>query len=165
MSTNHCGHQKSEKSSPQFRRQQAHVTALQLPYIWYAHSRARSGWDFQSLQWGTVNCRVSTDRHHRSLLEQGRLEVPCLCSRWSGATQKTQKDCIYTCTLTVIIFARVRPTHSWNKDHNYQCHAHTGLSMQYHKNLAWWVVTRWTSQTTELMLQPAPPLFNDMILI
>ena len=45
---------------------------------------------------GTIKCRVSTDRHRRSPLEQGRLKV-------AEAIEEAQKDCIYAHTLTIII--------------------------------------------------------------
>jgi len=49
---------------------------------------------------GTIKCRV-TDRRRRSPLEQGGLEVPCeLIFVTDEATQKAQKGCIYTQTLT-----------------------------------------------------------------
>ena len=52
---------------------------------------------------GTIKCRVSTDRHRRSRLEQGRAWRSLwtdLCHRQSEAIEEAQKDCIYTHTHT-----------------------------------------------------------------
>jgi len=82
MSTSLYGRQKSAKSSPQFRRHPTRMTALQSPYgrvLTTGHVPA----EISKVYWfflrhgGTIKCRMSTDRHCRSLLEQGRLKVAC----------------------------------------------------------------------------------------
>ena len=55
---------------------------------------------------GTIKCRVSTDRHHLSLLEQSGLKVACeliFVADDQKLLKKLKKDCIYTHTLTIII--------------------------------------------------------------
>ena len=70
------------KSSPQFGRQPTCMTALQSPYIrslTIGHVPAEISevcWFFLRCG-GTIKCRLSTDRHRCSPLEQGGLEVPC----------------------------------------------------------------------------------------
>ena len=52
---------------------------------------------------GTIMCRVSTDRHRRSQLEQGgawRSLWTDLRRRQSEAIEEAQKDCVYTHTQT-----------------------------------------------------------------
>ena len=74
----------------------------------YTDNRACSCWDLK-ICWfflrpgGTIKCRVSTDRHRRSRLEQGGAWSSLwtdLCSRQSEAIEEAQKDCIYTHTHT-----------------------------------------------------------------
>ena len=58
---------------------------------------------------GTIKCRVSTDRHRRSLLEQGRLEVPCELIFVADDLKllKKLKKIVSTHTLTIMLFALV----------------------------------------------------------
>ena len=84
MSTSLCRHQKSAKSSPQFGRHAAnmhdcfavtiHKGTLTIGLV--PTEISKICWFFLRHE-GTIKCRVSTDRHCRSLLEQGELELPC----------------------------------------------------------------------------------------
>ena len=75
----------------------------------YTDNRACSCWDLQSLLgffFWDVGCRMSTDRHRLSPLEQGGLEVACeliFVADDQKLLKKLKKDCIYTHTLTIII--------------------------------------------------------------
>ena len=77
-----------------------HVTAEISKVCWFFLRRG-----------GTIKCRVSTDRHCRSPLEQGGLEVPCELIFVADDLKllKKLKKIVssYTHTLTIILFALV----------------------------------------------------------
>ena len=103
-------------------------------------------WDVgvQSVNWQTPSFTVGARRSRSSMQTD-------LYSRRSEAIEEAQKRLYlhtHTSNYYIICLGLLRPTQSWNKDCSYRCsctHAQDYAIPQ----IAWWAVTRRTTQTTE----------------
>ena len=85
------------------------VVAIRKGTLTIGHVPAEVCWFFLR-RGGAIKCRVSTDRHCCLPLEQGGLKVSCeliFVADDPEAIEEAQKDCIYTHTLTIRLFALV----------------------------------------------------------